>query len=120
MLMHSNPLMRSSAAFAIGELTKLSKRDVLMDDWKKLSPDVKQFLAELQETVPMLVSLLKDSDLSVKRQAIIALGKIKDRSAVLPILNHKSSPALLARWAISINSALAISAKASQALGATG
>ena len=98
MLMHSNPLMRSSAAFAIGELTHIAKRSdrpgtgeqsaLLTDDWKTLSPDAKQFLAELQETVPMLVALLRDPDISVKRQSVIALGKIKDRSSVLPIINH--------------------------------
>jgi len=46
------------------------------------------FLAELQECVPMLVSLLKDQELIVKRQSIIALGKIKDKSAVLPLINN--------------------------------
>jgi HEAT repeat protein len=96
MLMHTNPLMRSSAAFAIGELTHIAKRTdrpdgtegaALSDEWLNLSDDAKQFLAELQETVPMLVALLRDSDMSVKRQAVIALGKIKDRSSVLPIIN---------------------------------
>lgn len=36
----------------------------------------------------MLVSLLKDPEPLVKRQAIIALGKIKDKTAVLPLLDN--------------------------------
>ena len=36
----------------------------------------------------MLVSMLKDSDVMVKRQAILALGKIKDKTAVLPIIDN--------------------------------
>jgi class 3 adenylate cyclase len=88
MLMHSDPLMRSSAAFAIGELTMLAQKDKLLETWKTRTHGVKLFLAELQECVPMLVSLLKDGEPMVKRQAIVALGKIKDRSAVLPIIDN--------------------------------
>lgn len=87
MLMHSDPLMRSSAAFAIGELTALAQRDQILEAWKTRPHGVRLFLAELQECVPMLVTLLKDGEPMVKRQAIIALGKVKDRSAVLPILD---------------------------------
>lgn len=88
MLMHSDPLMRSSAAFAIGELTVLAERKHLIEEWKTRGIEIKSFLGELQESVPMLVSLLKDSEPMVKRQAIIALGKIKDRSAVLALINN--------------------------------
>ncbi|MGE0614056.1 MAG: adenylate/guanylate cyclase domain-containing protein [Bacteriovoracia bacterium] len=88
MLMHSDPLMRSSAAFAIGELTLLAQRQQLLEEWKAKGDQVKVFLGELQECVPMLVSLLKDREPMVKRQAIVALGKIKDKSAVLPIIDN--------------------------------
>ena len=86
MLLHSDPLMRSSAAFAIGELTLLAHKENLIEEWKKKGRDVNYFLAELQESVPMLVTLLRDPETIVKRQAIMALGKIKDRSTVLPII----------------------------------
>lgn len=87
MLMHSDPLMRSSAAFAIGELTLIAAQKQLADRWKEDPQQVRMFLAEIQECVPMLVSLLKDSSSMVKRQAVIALGKIRDKSAVLPIID---------------------------------
>ena len=45
------------------------------------------FLGEIQASVPMLVALLRDPEAIVKRQALIALGKIKDRSSVLPIID---------------------------------
>ncbi len=86
MLMHSDPLMRSSAAFAIGELTLIAAQEQLLEMLKADTRNVRVFMAELQECVPMLVSLLRDPDLMVKRQAVIALGKIKDKSAVLPII----------------------------------
>ena len=88
MLMHSDPLMRSSAAFATGELTQLARKDRLVQEWKRSPGGIKIFLAELQQSVPMLVSLLKDPVPAVKRQAVIALGKIKDKSAVLPIIDN--------------------------------
>lgn len=88
MLMHSDPLMRSSAAFAIGELTLLAEKDDLLEAWKRKESSMKLFLGELQECVPMLVSLLKDPEPMVKRQSIIALGKIRDKSAVLPIIDN--------------------------------
>jgi len=87
MLLHSDPLMRSSAAFAIGELTLLAHKENLIEEWKRKGRDVNYFLAELQESVPMLVALLKDRETIVKRQAIMALGKIKDKSTVLPIID---------------------------------
>jgi class 3 adenylate cyclase/HEAT repeat protein len=87
MLMHSDALMRSSAAFALGELTYLTPDEVLLRTMKSKFHLVRPFLADLQETVPMLIALLKDSDMTVRRQAVIALGKIKDRSAVLPIVD---------------------------------
>lgn len=87
MLMHSDPLMRSSAAFAIGELTLIAEKDYLVRQWRDQPQATKYFLAELQESVPMLVVLLKDPDLMVKRQAIVALGKIRDKSAVLPMID---------------------------------
>jgi class 3 adenylate cyclase len=86
MLMHSEGLMRSSAAFAIGELTVIAEQDHLITHWKERTQTLKFFLAELQECVPMLVALLRDGDPMVRRQSIIALGKIKDKSAVLPII----------------------------------
>jgi HEAT repeat protein len=43
---------------------------------------------ELQSCVSLLVSLLKDPETLVKRQAIIALGKTRDKSAVLPLLDN--------------------------------
>lgn len=86
MLMHSEPLMRSSAAFALGELTLLAEQTRLSEAFVRDPERVKVFMAELQECVPMLVTLLKDSELGVRRQAVIALGKIKDRSAVLPLI----------------------------------
>jgi HEAT repeat protein len=88
MLMYSDPLMRSSAAFAIGELSMIAQKDQLVENWRRSAHGVKVFLGELQECVPMLVSLLKDPEPMVKRQAIIALGKIKDKSAVLPIIDN--------------------------------
>ncbi len=88
MLMASDARMRSSAAFAIGELTLLAQRDNLVEVWKSHPQGLKAFLGELQECVPMLVSLLKDGDPSVKRQAVIALGKIRDKSSVLAILDN--------------------------------
>lgn len=87
MLMHSDGLMRSSAAFAIGELTSIAEHTAFVRAWKEDDQRTKLFLAELQECVPMLVALLKDSDPIVRRQAVIALGKIKDKSAVLPIID---------------------------------
>ena len=87
MLLHSDPLMRSSAAFAIGELTIIAQKDKLLEELRMRGHEVKMFLAELQECVPMLVSLLKDGEPIVKRQAIIALGKIRDKSSVLPIID---------------------------------
>jgi len=86
MLMHSDVLMRSSACFAIGELTQIAARQQFAEKWQQDPSGVKMFLAEVQECVPMLVSLLKDKDGMVRRQAVIALGKIKDKSAVLPII----------------------------------
>ncbi len=87
MLMHSDPLMRSSAAFALGELTYLTADEALLQSWKSKFEKVRPFLADLQETVPMLIALLKDPEMMVRRQSVIALGKIKDRSAVLPIVD---------------------------------
>ncbi|MCC7440741.1 MAG: HEAT repeat domain-containing protein [Bdellovibrionales bacterium] len=87
MLMHSDPLMRSSAAFAIGELARTADAVKLVEEWRAKGREVKVFLAELQQCVPMLVALLRDPEPMVKRQAVIALGKIRDRSSVLPILD---------------------------------
>ena len=79
--------MRSSAAFAIGELIGIAETDHELEHWKARSQTLKLFLAELQECVPMLVACLRDSDPRVRRQAVIALGKIKDKSAVLPMID---------------------------------
>ena len=89
MLLHSDSLMRSSAAFALGELTAIGGREAreLLSTWRARPRDVKIFLAELQECVPMLVACLRDPEPVVRRQAVIALGKIKDRSAVLPMID---------------------------------
>lgn len=87
MLMHSDPLMRSSAAFAIGELTVIAEQEAVVRSWRAEERAAKVFMAELQECVPMLVSLLRDPDPTVRRQAVVALGKIKDKSAVLPIID---------------------------------
>jgi class 3 adenylate cyclase len=87
MLMHSDSLMRSSAAFALGELTYLTSDDVMLKSLRSKFETIRPFLADLQESVPMLIALLKDKDMTVRRQAVIALGKIKDRSAVLPIVD---------------------------------
>jgi class 3 adenylate cyclase len=87
MLMHSDPLMRSSAAFAIGELTLIADDEQWLARWQARSQQLKLFLAELQECVPMLVACLRDPEAVVRRQAIVALGKIKDKSAVLPIID---------------------------------
>lgn len=87
MLMHSDPLMRSSAAFALGELTGIAETDHELEHWKARSQTLKLFLAELQECVPMLVACLRDTEPMVRRQAVIALGKIKDKSAVLPMID---------------------------------
>jgi len=85
--MYSDPLMRSSAAFALGELTHLITREQLYEQWKHNRTEVKSFLAELQESVPMLVRLLKDPEPSVRRHAVIALGKMRDRAALLPLID---------------------------------
>ncbi len=87
MLMHSDVLMRASAAFALGELTKISSFDRLEADFVRSPEKMKVFLAEIQESVPMLVTLLQDSEPMVRRQAILALGKIKDKSTILPLVN---------------------------------
>ncbi|MBI3544140.1 MAG: HEAT repeat domain-containing protein [Deltaproteobacteria bacterium] len=88
MLLHSDHLNRASAAFAIGELTVLATADGIAGRIKNDSRTARHFLGELQSCVPLLVSLLKDPEPIVKRQAIIALGKIKDKSAVLPLLDN--------------------------------
>lgn len=88
MLMHSNALMRSSAAFAIGELTVLAHKERVIEEWKRKGSEAKRFLGELQECVPMLVTLLRDPEPAVKRQAVIALGKIRDKTAVLPLIDN--------------------------------
>jgi class 3 adenylate cyclase len=87
MLLHSDPFMRSSSAFVLGELTLIAHQEKILEEWKSRGQEIKTFLAELQECVPMLVSLLKDSDPMVKRQVIVALGKIKDKSTVLPLID---------------------------------
>jgi class 3 adenylate cyclase len=86
MLMHSEALMRSSAAFALGEITLIADLDGVVAQLKSDAKSMRFYLAELQDCVPMLVSLLRDPDLTVRRQAVIALGKIKDKSAVLPMI----------------------------------
>jgi class 3 adenylate cyclase/HEAT repeat protein len=86
MLMHSEAMMRSSAAFAIGELTLIADLEAVVAELRLNGARMRFYLAELQDCVPMLVSLLRDSDDRVRRQAIIALGKIKDKSSVLPMV----------------------------------
>ena len=88
MLLNSDPFMRASAAFALGELTILSAAEPIAKRIDGDSSTAKQFLGELQGCVSLLVSLLKDNEPIVKRQAIVALGKIKDKSAVLPLLDN--------------------------------
>lgn len=88
MLLHSDHLMRASAAFALGELTSMAGAKEVADEIRENNRLMKHFLGELQGSVPMLVSLLKDPEPLVKRQAIIALGKIKDKTAVLPLLDN--------------------------------
>ncbi len=87
MLLNSDPLMRSSAAFALGELGVLSRQEAVMSQWKKHKSDIRKMLGEIQECVPMLVLLLRDPEPMVKRQAVIALGKMKDKTAVLPLIH---------------------------------
>ncbi|MCM2323418.1 MAG: HEAT repeat domain-containing protein [Oligoflexia bacterium] len=87
MLMHSDHLMRSSAAFALGELTLIAEYSSILRRWKDHDALMKMFLAEVQDCVPMLVALLRDPEPIVRRQAVIALGKIKDKSSVLPIID---------------------------------
>ena len=88
MLLHSDHLMRASAAFALGELTVMATAEDLAAKIKNDTRGARQFLGELQSCVSLLVSLLKDNEPIVKRQAIIALGKVKDKSAVLPLLDN--------------------------------
>lgn len=88
MLLHSDHLMRASAAFALGELTMLASAESLAAKLKADPRASKHFLGELQSCVPLLVSLLKDDEPIVKRQAIIALGKVKDKSTVLPLIDN--------------------------------
>lgn len=88
MLLNSDHLMRASAAFALGELTVLATADGVANKIKNDPRYAKHFLGELQSCVSMLVSLLKDPEPIVKRQAIIALGKVKDKSAVLPLIDN--------------------------------
>jgi HEAT repeat protein len=93
MLMHSDHLMRASAAFALGELTTMAGVSGAEGVAAKIKDDgrkAKYFLGELQSCVSLLVSLLKDPEPVVKRQAIIALGKLKDKNAVLPLLDNIS------------------------------
>jgi len=88
MLIHTDPRNRSSAAFAIGELARTS----VLPDWggegEIKGDEVKYLLAELQECVPILIRLLDDRETSVKKQSLWALGQIKDRSAILPIIRN--------------------------------
>jgi class 3 adenylate cyclase len=108
MLLHSDPLMRASGVWALGELATALPQDAswmldgllkrnrgpgvedLQTEQEKQQRErlarVKPLLAALQGTVPLLVGLLRDEDPRVRRQAISALGKIQDRSALLPIL----------------------------------
>jgi class 3 adenylate cyclase len=106
MLMHSDPLMRSSAAFALGELAILVQREDLLERWEKSPGGIKLFLGELQESVSMLISLLRDTDLQVRRQAVAALGKIQDKTAVLPLIEHldlkADSKELLREYAVAL------------------
>jgi HEAT repeat protein len=88
MLLHSDHLMRASAAFALGELTVMATGEGIAEKIKHDNRRAKHFLAELQSCVPLLVSLLKDPEPIVKRHAIIALGKVKDKSAILPLLDN--------------------------------
>ncbi len=90
MLMHSDHLMRSSAAFAIGELTVVARREQFLIGMERKGMSIQSFLSEIQQCVPMLVGLLRDKEVGVRRQAILALGKIKDRSAVLPLIDSLS------------------------------
>jgi len=90
MLLHTDPLMRASAAFALGELTAMTTAESIAEKIRGDDRKARHFLGELQGCVPMLVSLLKDTDPMVKRQAIVALGKLKDKSAVLPLLDNIS------------------------------
>lgn len=87
MLMQSDPWMRSSAAFAIGELTTVTDLNGLMEKLQRDPSKTREVLAELQECVPMLVALLRDPESAVRRQAVIALGKIRDKAAVLPLIS---------------------------------
>lgn len=87
MMMHSDPMMRSSAAFAIGELTLLATQNEIIEKWKSASQLSRRVLGEFQECVPMLIRLLNDPEPMVKRQAITALGKIRDKGAILPIID---------------------------------
>ncbi len=87
MLVHSDAAMRSSAAFAIGELTLLAERGEWVKRKQVSGERIKFFLAELQECVPMLVSLLRDPEFAVRKQSVLALSKIKDRAATLPLID---------------------------------
>jgi HEAT repeat protein len=100
--------MRASGVWALGELATALPQDAswmldgllkrnrgpgvedLQTEQEKQQRErlarVKPLLAALQGTVPLLVGLLRDEDPRVRRQAISALGKIQDRSALLPIL----------------------------------
>ncbi len=114
MLLNSNPLMRASGAWAMGELaaalpmdspwlieglfsqkrlesavlSESGSGDRLLDPAERTRQFArfKPLLAALQASVPMLVALLKDSDERVRRQSISALGKIQDRSALMPLI----------------------------------
>lgn len=93
MLMAGDALLRSSAAFALGEVAQVGLGEVDLGVWKREENKDKPsgetlnlFLAELQECVPMLVLLLKDHDERVKKQAIVALGKMRDKTAILPLI----------------------------------
>lgn len=88
MLLNSDYLMRASAAFALGELTVLASAEDLATKMKDNTKQAGHFLGELQSCVSLLVTLLKDPEPIVKRQSIVALGKIKDKSAVLPLLSN--------------------------------
>lgn len=88
MLLSSDPLMRASAAFALGELTLISSPEKLVSHFKNDPERAKYVLAQIQSCVPLLISLLKDQSVIVRKQVIVALGKIKDRAAVLPLVDN--------------------------------
>jgi HEAT repeat protein len=85
LLNHENPLLRSNAAYILG---MMGESGVFRDNIfrGKISPTVRE---AAQSLIPILISLLRDSDAAVRSKATYALQTIDEpttKSALIPLL----------------------------------